>query len=94
MDDGERSDEEGQRLGRFHAEGDGQQDRDGARAAEPGDKPHDEAGNDAELLKRLQIDVDVAKPLASYPLAIQQMVAIARALNISSKVLILDEPTS
>ncbi|MGG7606220.1 sugar ABC transporter ATP-binding protein [Massilia sp. BKSP1R2A-1] len=48
----------------------------------------------AELLKRLQIDVDVAKPLASYPLAIQQMVAIARALNISSKVLILDEPTS
>ncbi len=48
----------------------------------------------AELLKRLQIDVDVSKPLASYPLAIQQMVAIARALNISSKVLILDEPTS
>ena len=48
----------------------------------------------AELLKRLQIDVDVTKPLASYPLAIQQMVAIARALNISSKVLILDEPTS
>jgi simple sugar transport system ATP-binding protein len=32
--------------------------------------------------------------LSSYPLAIQQMVAIARALNISSKVLILDEPTS
>ena len=48
----------------------------------------------AELLKRLQIDVDVGKPLSSYPLAIQQMVAIARALNISSKVLILDEPTS
>lgn len=48
----------------------------------------------AELLKRLQIDVDVSQPLAHYPLAIQQMVAIARALNISSKVLILDEPTS
>ena len=48
----------------------------------------------AELLKRLQIDVDVGKPLSHYPLAIQQMVAIARALNISSKVLILDEPTS
>jgi monosaccharide-transporting ATPase len=46
------------------------------------------------LLARLQIDIDVAKPLASYPLAIQQMVAIARALSISARVLILDEPTS
>ena len=48
----------------------------------------------AELLARLQVNVDVRQPLASYPLAIQQMVAIARALNISAKVLILDEPTS
>ncbi len=46
------------------------------------------------LLARLQVDIDVSRPLASYPLAIQQMVAIARALNISAKVLILDEPTS
>jgi simple sugar transport system ATP-binding protein len=48
----------------------------------------------AALLERLQIDIDVAAPLSSYPLAIQQMVAIARALNIKSRVLILDEPTS
>jgi simple sugar transport system ATP-binding protein len=48
----------------------------------------------ATLLARLQIDVDVAAPLSTYPLAIQQMVAIARALNIESRVLILDEPTS
>jgi len=48
----------------------------------------------AELLERLQIRIDVGQPLSTYPLAIQQMVAIARALNISSKVLILDEPTS
>jgi simple sugar transport system ATP-binding protein len=48
----------------------------------------------AALLKRLHIDIDVAAPLSSYPLAIQQMVAIARALNIESRVLILDEPTS
>jgi galactofuranose transport system ATP-binding protein len=47
-----------------------------------------------ELLARLRVDIDVAAPLSRYPLAIQQMVAIARALNISSRVLILDEPTS
>jgi monosaccharide-transporting ATPase len=47
-----------------------------------------------ELLARLQIDIDVRKPLADYPLAIQQMVAIARALATSARVLILDEPTS
>lgn len=47
-----------------------------------------------ELLKNLNVDIDVTKTLDSYPVAIQQMVAIARALDISSKVLILDEPTS
>ncbi|WP_433499418.1 sugar ABC transporter ATP-binding protein [Sphaerimonospora sp. CA-214678] len=48
----------------------------------------------AELLARLEIDIDVAAPLSSYSLAIQQMVAIARALDIEARVLILDEPTS
>ncbi len=50
----------------------------------------------AEILKRLlDVDIDVTKPLSTYTVAIQQMVAIARALEITSaKVLILDEPTS
>jgi monosaccharide-transporting ATPase len=48
----------------------------------------------AELLQRLQVGIDVGKPLATYPLAIQQMVAIARALHTDARVLILDEPTS
>ncbi|MCT2537216.1 sugar ABC transporter ATP-binding protein [Aquibacillus koreensis] len=47
-----------------------------------------------ELLKRLNLDIDVTKLLSSYSVAIQQMVAIARSLNVSAKVLILDEPTS
>ncbi|HZG21724.1 MAG TPA: sugar ABC transporter ATP-binding protein [Herbaspirillum sp.] len=46
------------------------------------------------LQQQLQIDIDVAAQLSSYPLAIQQMVAISRALSVSAKVLILDEPTS
>ncbi|MFI5378063.1 MAG: sugar ABC transporter ATP-binding protein [Tepidisphaerales bacterium] len=45
-------------------------------------------------LARLDVSVDVRKPLASYSIAIQQMVAIARALDIDAQVLILDEPTS
>ncbi|MEO5934674.1 MAG: sugar ABC transporter ATP-binding protein, partial [Duganella sp.] len=48
----------------------------------------------AELLERMQIRIDVSMPLAHYPLAIQQMVAISRAMLVSAKVLILDEPTS
>jgi simple sugar transport system ATP-binding protein len=48
----------------------------------------------AALLERMQVRIDVSLPLARYPLAIQQMVAISRALLVSAKVLILDEPTS
>jgi monosaccharide-transporting ATPase len=48
----------------------------------------------ALLLAQLEVVIDVGAPLSSFPLAVQQMVAIARALNVSSQVLILDEPTS
>jgi simple sugar transport system ATP-binding protein len=46
------------------------------------------------ILADLNIKIDVAQPLGNYSVAIQQMVAIARAVDISTKVLILDEPTS
>src|SRR5213593_4676239 len=48
----------------------------------------------ANTLERLDLEVDVTRPLNSYSIAIQQMVAIARALDIEAKVLVLDEPTS
>ncbi|MCX7028209.1 MAG: sugar ABC transporter ATP-binding protein [Spirochaetes bacterium] len=47
-----------------------------------------------EVLSRLNIKIDVTRTLSSYSIAIQQMVAIARVLDSSAKVLILDEPTS
>ena len=51
--------------------------------------------NAYKLLKeKLNLDIDVKKLLSSYSVAIQQMVAIARAVDISRGVLILDEPTS
>ena len=47
-----------------------------------------------ELLADLEIFADVTKTIDNYSIAIQQMIAIARAVDMSAKVLILDEPTS
>lgn len=47
-----------------------------------------------EVLGSLDIDIDVTKTLDNYSIALQQMIAIARAVDMSAKVLILDEPTS
>ena len=47
-----------------------------------------------ELLKELGINVSASQQLASCSIAVQQMVAIARAVDMDCQVLILDEPTS
>jgi simple sugar transport system ATP-binding protein len=47
-----------------------------------------------KALARLGLKLDVHRPLSSISIAEQQLVAIARALDIEAKVLILDEPTS
>jgi galactofuranose transport system ATP-binding protein len=47
------------------------------------------------LLSRFAMGgVDVRRPLMNYPTAVQQMVAIARAIGFSSRLVIMDEPTS
>lgn len=47
-----------------------------------------------ELLAKFQINIDVDQPLENFSTAIQQMVAIARAVGFASKLVIMDEPTS
>lgn len=46
------------------------------------------------LLKRYDLNIDPATELGSHSVAVQQIVAIARAVQLSGKVLILDEPTA
>ncbi|MBU2984835.1 sugar ABC transporter ATP-binding protein [Saccharophagus degradans] len=48
----------------------------------------------AELLKGYNLNIDVTKPLSHYSVAVQQLIAIARGVDMSSGVLILDEPTA
>lgn len=47
-----------------------------------------------ETLQGLGLDIDPASVLGEHPIAIQQLVAIARAVDVEARVLILDEPTS
>lgn len=47
-----------------------------------------------EALARLEIECDVDAELGSLSVALQQMVAIARALDLRAKLLVLDEPTA
>src|SRR5690606_27407227 len=46
------------------------------------------------LLTRFDLDVDPSRTLDSYPVAVRQLIAIARAVDMSARLLILDEPTA
>ena len=48
----------------------------------------------AELLRRFAVEIDVCRPLTEFSTAIQQMVAIARAVSFKAQLVIMDEPTS
>jgi galactofuranose transport system ATP-binding protein len=47
-----------------------------------------------EILSEYGLDIDVTQLLSGYSVALQQIIAIARAIDLSAKVLILDEPTA
>jgi simple sugar transport system ATP-binding protein len=47
-----------------------------------------------EALAQLEVECDVDAELGSLSVALQQMVAIARALDLRAKLLVLDEPTA
>ncbi len=48
----------------------------------------------AAMLERVKLDMDVKQPLGACSIAMQQLVAIARAVDLSARVLVLDEPTA
>jgi monosaccharide-transporting ATPase len=52
---------------------------------------HDDA---RRLLERFRLDIDVRQSLSAFSIAVQQLVAIARGVDCSAKVLVLDEPTA
>lgn len=47
-----------------------------------------------KLAEEFELNIDVQQTMGSYSLALQQMIAIARAVDMDCKILILDEPTS
>ncbi|MFN3717856.1 MAG: sugar ABC transporter ATP-binding protein [Rhizobium rhizophilum] len=47
-----------------------------------------------EILTTYGLDIDVKAELSTFSVAVQQIIAIARAVELSGKVLILDEPTA
>lgn len=46
------------------------------------------------LLAQYDINIDVSAQLSSFSIAVQQLIAIARAVDMSGSVLVLDEPTA
>lgn len=47
-----------------------------------------------EIVQRYGLNIDVTEPLHHFSVAIQQVIAIARAISMSAQILILDEPTA
>jgi ribose transport system ATP-binding protein len=48
----------------------------------------------ARHLERLGLDLDVKRPVEQFPIAVQQLIEIAKALSLDARVVVMDEPTS
>lgn len=47
-----------------------------------------------QQLKRLKLDIDIERPVGSFSVAVQQLIAISRSLEDNTSILVLDEPTA
>jgi len=47
-----------------------------------------------ELLKLMEMPIDVRRPVEEFGVAVQQMIEIAKALSVNARILVMDEPTS
>ncbi len=45
-------------------------------------------------VRQLGLDLDVRRPVEQFPIAVQQLIEIAKALSQNAKVIVMDEPTS
>ena len=48
----------------------------------------------SDLLRKLDLDLDIHKSVESYPISVQQTIEIAGALAFDARIIIMDEPTS
>jgi len=47
-----------------------------------------------DLLRELDLDIDLRCPVEHYPVGIKQMIEICKALSLQSRIMVMDEPTS
>ncbi len=47
-----------------------------------------------DLMKLMDMPIDVRRPVEEFGVAVQQMIEIAKALSLNARILIMDEPTS
>ncbi len=46
------------------------------------------------LCREVGLDADVNRPVEEFPVSIQQLIEIAKALSVSARIIVMDEPTS